>query len=160
VDWFYFLCDSIYPRFRIFATTIGNPWTPRENLYASALEGARKSVERVFGVLFFRFHILYRPSRLWYKEDMADVVAACCIIHNIIIANSEVQGGTRNIATLDDTALPSDVHRVEDPQGTYERAQFWRGNADMVEDAEQHMALKYTLADSMWDTHGNVYEPT
>jgi Plant transposon protein len=135
VDWFYFVCDSIYPRFRIFATTIGNLRTPREKLYASAQEGARKSVERMFGVLFSRFHILYRPSRLWYKEDMADVVAACCIIHNIIIANSEVQGGTRNIAT-------------------------WRGNADMVEDAGRHMALKYALADSMWDTHGNVYEPT
>jgi hypothetical protein len=85
---------------------------------------------------------------------MADVVAVCCFIHNIIIANSEVQGGTRNIATLDDTALPSDVHRVEDPQGTYERAQFWIGNADKGEDAGQHKALKYALADSMWDTHG------
>jgi hypothetical protein len=49
---------------------------------------------------------------------------------------------------------------VEDPQGTYERAQFWRGNADMVEDAGKHKALKYALADGMWDTHGNVYEPT
>jgi hypothetical protein len=114
----------------------------------------------VFGVLFARFHVLYRPSLLWYKEDMADVVATCCIIHNMIIAKSEVQGGTRNVATLDDTALSSGVHRVEDPQGTYERAQFWRGNADMVEDARQDMALKSALADSMWDTHGNVYEPS
>jgi Plant transposon protein len=158
VDWFYFLCDSIYPRFRIFATTVGNPRTPREKLYASAQEGVRKSVERVFGVLFARFHILYRPSRLWYKEDMADVVATCCIIHNMIIENSEVQGGTRNIATLDDTALPSDVQRVTDPQGIYERAQFWRSNADMVEDADQHMSLKSALADSMWDAHGNLGE--
>jgi Plant transposon protein len=128
-------------------------------LYASD-QGARKSVERVFGVLFARFHVLCKPSRLWYKEDMADVVAASCIIHNMIIAKSEVQGGTRNVATLDDTAFPSGVHRVQDPQGTYERAQFWRGNADMVEDAGQHMALQSALADRMWDTHGNVYEPS
>jgi Plant transposon protein len=94
--------------------TIGKPRTPPEKLYASAQEGAIKSVERVFGVLFARFHILYRPSRLWYKEDMAEVVVTCCIIHDTIIENSEVQGGTRNIATLDDTALPSDLQRVTD----------------------------------------------
>jgi hypothetical protein len=100
------------------------------------------------------------PLVLWYKEDMANVVATCCIIHNMIIAKSEVHGGTRNVATFDDTALPSGVHRVQDPQGTYERAQFWRGNADMVEDAGQHMALKSALANNMWDIHGNVYEPS
>jgi Plant transposon protein len=32
VDWFYFLGDSIYPRFRIFATIFGNPRTPRDRL--------------------------------------------------------------------------------------------------------------------------------
>jgi Plant transposon protein len=102
--------------FRIFVTSIGSPAIERERLFSSSQEGDRKAVERVFGVLFSRFHILYRPSRLWHKPDMADVVASCCIIHNIIV-DIKGENGTRNIASLDESALPSDIttlHAHED----------------------------------------------
>jgi hypothetical protein len=105
--------------------------------------------------IFFTDLLVYGTRKTWLMWSQP-----AALFTTLSLRISEVQGGTRNIATLDDTALPSDVHRVEDHQGTYERAQFWRGNADMVEDAGQHMALKYALADCMWDTHGNVYEPT
>jgi Plant transposon protein len=155
VTWFYWLCDSIYPRFRIFVTAIGSPVTAREKLFSSSQEGARKAVERVFGVLFSRFHILYRPSRLWHKSDMADVVASCCIIHNMIIDMKEVCG-TRNIASLDESALPSDITIFPVHEDEESRVRHWRSISDNVEDTQAHMRLKEALADQMWERHGTI----
>lgn len=41
-------------------------------------------VERVFGVLFKRFQILYRPCGLFKVEDMVKIVEACIILPNMI----------------------------------------------------------------------------
>jgi Plant transposon protein len=42
-------------------------------------------VERVFGVLFKRFNVLYQPSRLHHIEIMRSVVLACVILHNMVV---------------------------------------------------------------------------
>jgi hypothetical protein len=57
-DWVYHLTVGIYPRWRVFVQTIYFPTDDAQNRFASKQEGARKRVERVFGVLFARFHIL------------------------------------------------------------------------------------------------------
>ena len=90
VDWCYFLskketklwiypiasCDGIYPKLRFLMSTIGIPQTNEQKLFASMQEGVRKAVERVFGVLFKKYQILYRPCRLWSVADMTNVVKA------------------------------------------------------------------------------------
>lgn len=48
-------------------------------------EAARKDVERAFGVLMARFAILKNPARLWHKEDLAIIMRACIILHNMVI---------------------------------------------------------------------------
>jgi Plant transposon protein len=58
--------------------------TDAEKLFCKQQEGARKAVERVFGVLFKRFQILYHPSRLWHIETTSDIATACVIIHNMV----------------------------------------------------------------------------
>jgi len=83
-DWFYYPADGIYPRWKIFMTTVGRE-SQKASKYASFLEAVRKSVERVFGVLFKRFNVLYTPSRLWYSEDMRSILRSCCIIHNMLV---------------------------------------------------------------------------
>jgi Plant transposon protein len=50
---------AINPRFCIFVTAIGSPVTSREILSSLSREGARKAVERAFGVLLIRFRICF-----------------------------------------------------------------------------------------------------
>jgi Plant transposon protein len=88
LTWYYYLVDGIYHRFRIFVSTFSNPRNLKENLFGKHQERARKSVERVFGVLFKRFQILYRPSRLWHKSDMLSIVEAC--------SNTKIPQGNRH----------------------------------------------------------------
>lgn len=81
----YYLADGIYPNWAIFVKTISEGVTKKETTYAAAQEAMHKDIERAFGVLTARFHILKRPSRLWYQEDIARVMKACIIIHNMIV---------------------------------------------------------------------------
>ncbi|XP_066159807.1 uncharacterized protein [Oryza sativa Japonica Group] len=47
----YYLADGIYPEWAVFQKTIPLPQTEKHKLYATHQEGARKDVERAFGVL-------------------------------------------------------------------------------------------------------------
>jgi Plant transposon protein len=44
-----------------------------------------KCVERAFGDLFARFHILCTQGRSWFSDDMGTVVQACASLHNMIV---------------------------------------------------------------------------
>ena len=63
----YFLVDGIYPPWTIFARPIHDPANKMGRKYTEAQEALRKDIERAFGVLQGRFHILRRESFLWYK---------------------------------------------------------------------------------------------
>lgn len=45
----------------------------------------RKAVERVFGVLFARWNMLYSLGRLWSASEMEETVSTCVIRHNMIV---------------------------------------------------------------------------
>jgi Plant transposon protein len=66
--------NGVYPRWSRFVTSFRDPSGPQEHMFNSRQEAVRKSVQRVFGVLFQRFNILYQPSRLQYAESMRKVV--------------------------------------------------------------------------------------
>jgi hypothetical protein len=53
-------------------------------MYAQRQESARKDVERAFGVLQKRWAIIRYPAQLWERE-LADIMYACIILHNIIV---------------------------------------------------------------------------
>ena len=59
--------------------------TQKEKAYSAIQEGARKSIQRVFGVLLKQFAILFLPGRLWFSEEMTFVMKASCILHNMIV---------------------------------------------------------------------------
>jgi Plant transposon protein len=75
-------------------------------------EGARKAVERLFAVLFSRWHVLYCPARGLHVDDLLIILTTCCILHNKLIENREESSegsvaGTRNILSFDEAAPPS-----------------------------------------------------
>ena len=73
----YYLADGIYPHWATFVQTFSQPDTPMKKLFAKTQEAIRKDVERGFGVLQARWHILTSPCRLWCQDEMAVVVRAC-----------------------------------------------------------------------------------
>jgi hypothetical protein len=85
----YFLADGIYPEWAVFVKSIRIPITEKEKLYAQEQEGARKDIERAFGVLQRRWCILKRPSRLYDRAVLRDVVLACIILHNMIVEDEK-----------------------------------------------------------------------
>ena len=81
----YWLADGIYPTYACFVKTIHKPTTRMQKRFASAQEAKRKDIERAFGILQARFHILTTGCRLWSRDAMSSVIKRCVILHNLIL---------------------------------------------------------------------------
>ncbi|XP_019094446.1 PREDICTED: putative nuclease HARBI1, partial [Camelina sativa] len=81
----YYLTDGIYPEWATFVKSIPQPQHPKHRLFAQKQEGARKDVERAFGVLQSRFAMIKNPTLLWSKGKIAYIMRACLILHNMIV---------------------------------------------------------------------------
>ncbi|XP_063939717.1 uncharacterized protein LOC135148430 [Daucus carota subsp. sativus] len=81
----YYLADGIYPEWATFDKTIPRPQGEKRKLFSKYQEGQRKDVERAFGVLQSRFAIVRGPARFWDKGDLARIMRACIILHNMIV---------------------------------------------------------------------------
>jgi len=77
--------DGIYPELSRFVKTWNEPIGDKSKNYAAWQESVRKGIERAFGVLQRKFHILVRDIELWYTEDIHDIVMACIIMHNMMV---------------------------------------------------------------------------
>ncbi|KAI2500464.1 Ribosomal protein-like protein [Fragilaria crotonensis] len=86
------LVDGIYPELSRFVKTIQEPVGHKASRYARWQESARKDVERAFGVLQCKFHVLVRKIELWYVGDIANVVNSCICLHNMMVANGMAMG--------------------------------------------------------------------
>jgi hypothetical protein len=84
-DWLYFLADGLYPNWAIFVKSVRYPVDDIQSLFAESHEAARKDVERAFGVLVMRFMILQHPIRMWYLDDICNLLYCCIILHNMIV---------------------------------------------------------------------------
>jgi hypothetical protein len=109
----YYLADGIYPEWATFVKTIPLPQSDEAKLFAQKQEGCRKDVERSFGVLQKRWAIVRRPVRLWHRDDLADIMYGCIIMHNMIIedereANEINQDHTYDQGTSE--AIPGLAH--------------------------------------------------
>ena len=58
---------------------------PRKKNVATHRERVKKDVECAFGILVQRFHILQRPLRGWFAEDLKELVQCCVILHNMTV---------------------------------------------------------------------------
>ncbi|KAI3512770.1 hypothetical protein L1887_20089 [Cichorium endivia] len=99
----YYLADGIYRDYAVFVKSFTCPMDPKRKMFKVAQEAARKDVERAFGVLRQRFHMIKYPSRAWDPRRIRDLMYACIILHNMIL---EDEG--KAICTYDpDEVLPT-----------------------------------------------------
>lgn len=88
----YFLADGIYPNYAFLMKSVSVPRTAKEKLFSKYQEGCRKDVERAFGRMLSKWHILGSAARSWYLVYMKRVWRACFILHNMTIRDSQGLG--------------------------------------------------------------------
>lgn len=81
----YMLADGIYPEWPIFVRPIHDAPTIGEQCYSKAQEAIRKDIERFFGVIQARFHVLRKDNESWDVEKVVLTTNVCCILHNLLI---------------------------------------------------------------------------
>jgi len=149
----YYLADGIYPEWAAFMKSITLPQTEKHQLFAEHQEGARKDVERAFGVLQSRFSIVRRPARLWKRKSIGRIMLACVILHNMIVED-EREDVKIHIDLNENPgasfALPPEVNTSRNPRF----ADVMRRKA-AIRDRPQHTQLKNDLIEHMWRKFGN-----
>ncbi|XP_066338381.1 uncharacterized protein [Miscanthus floridulus] len=147
----YFLADGIYPEWAVFVKSIRLPITEKEKKYAEEQEGARKDIERAFGVLQRRFCILKRPARLYDRAVLRDVVLACIILHNMIVEDEKEPAIIEENLDLNVPPCSSTVQEPEfspDQDVPLERA---LEKDTTIRDRSAHRRLKDDLVEHIWN---------
>ncbi|XP_024177898.1 uncharacterized protein LOC112183795 [Rosa chinensis] len=160
----YYLADGIYPTWATFVKTIPAPQGNKKKHFAKQQEGARKDVERAFGVLQARFAIVRGPARLWNQETLKDIMTACIIMHNMIVEDERDDDHyIRNIGRDRDSEIDQIIENydiVGEPSNvlpSHERTQTLMEFIDnhlRIKDGETHSRLQGDLIEHLWQLHG------
>jgi hypothetical protein len=141
----YYLADGIYPDWTVFVKSLTAPVSEKQSHFAKEQEACRKDVERAFGVLQARWHILARPCKLWFAKDMAVIIRACIIMHNMIIEYDATNGAFQETLDPPDDATPF-VHCDFETFTT---------NMARVRDTKGHCSLRNDIIEHLWQHKGN-----
>ncbi|KAE8887969.1 hypothetical protein PF003_g27982 [Phytophthora fragariae] len=158
----YYLVDGIYPSYACFMATIFRPSSQKGKLYAKRQESIRKDVERTFGVLRGKFRILKLPSRIWYGEEMLDVMKACVIIHNMIIEDKWGVPGLEELTPANIDADLSPPSGVDDDGVNGDDAtdlQEFITRRFNMQSAAANSELRNALIENLWELgeHERIY---
>ena len=110
----YWLADGIYPKHQCFVKTTSRPTSRIQQPFAKKQEEKKKDVERAFGMLQARFHILTIPVKLWDRDAMCEVVKATVILHNLII-DYEKQNSIESDYITDREYIPEHLFEIIAP---------------------------------------------
>ena len=131
----YYLADGIYPEWATFVKTFRTPLDQRRIRFSAAQEAARKDVERAFGVLKQRWHIIQSPTRMWHPNKIRKVMYACIILHNMIL---EDEGHV--ICPFDEN-----VNQANEEEDVEISEQQYNANIREVRNTETHHNLRSDL---------------
>ncbi|XP_071698948.1 protein ALP1-like [Rutidosis leptorrhynchoides] len=85
----YYLADGIYLDWATLIKGMSCPTDEPRIKFTRFQASARKDIERAFGVLQGRFHILSQPSRTLKVNKMRRVMECCLILHNMILEDND-----------------------------------------------------------------------
>ncbi|XP_058733852.1 uncharacterized protein LOC131605522 [Vicia villosa] len=127
------------------------PQGDKRKLFAQHQEGARKDIERAFGVLQSRFAIIRNPARSWHLDTLQCIMNTCIILHNMIVEDERATyGGNFDFSydhlSNDPTILPNDSN--------IDFQEFLHRRFD-VRDKQIHRRLQQDLIEHIWQHFGN-----
>ncbi|XP_023731091.1 uncharacterized protein LOC111878831 [Lactuca sativa] len=136
----YYLTDGIYPQYSTFVKAFRHPMDPRDKYFKRRQEGARKDVERAFGVLKLKCHIVEHAARPYELDTLRLIMYACIIMHNMVVEDKGC-----NIATYS----PMEPRHVQFQPGT---SKYLHRVVD-IQDQQKHKQLRENLADYIYVGH-------
>uniref|UniRef100_A0A453G362 DDE Tnp4 domain-containing protein n=4 Tax=Aegilops tauschii subsp. strangulata TaxID=200361 RepID=A0A453G362_AEGTS len=144
----YYLADGIYPPWATFVKTIPSPEGRKKKHFAKRQEGARKDVERAFGVLQSRFAIVRGPAKGWKRKEIGDLMKACIIMHNMIV-DDERDSGPRdyNYDSMGVKVVPSRSHA--------EQLSVFIQMNQRITNRAFHSLLQDDLVEHIWQKFGD-----
>ncbi|GJU95522.1 ALP1-like protein isoform X1 [Tanacetum coccineum] len=86
----YYLADGIYPQWATFVKSFTVANDAKHAYFKKRQEGARKDVERAFGVLQGRWGIIQQPTRSYHVNTIRRVMYSCIILHNMILKDQKM----------------------------------------------------------------------
>ena len=115
----YLLADGIYPDYPYLMKTIPEPVNMKQKLFATTQEGVRKDVERTFGRLHAKWHVLKNAGRSHKLIYLKNIWLACIILHNMTLrdqqsAELERTGVTVPFVTEDETGVLGECEPLRD----------------------------------------------
>jgi hypothetical protein len=79
------LCDNGYHKWTCMQMPPSTCTSQSEVIFREVLESARKTTECLIGILKNRFWILKNPLRMHSKQDIANVMYTCAVLHNMLL---------------------------------------------------------------------------
>ena len=79
------MADGIYPDLSRFVKSFDEPMGVANKRYATWQEASRKDIERAFGVMQRKFHILVRDFEYWFVQEIEQIVLSCIVLHNMMV---------------------------------------------------------------------------
>lgn len=136
----YYLVDGIYLQWATLVKSFTSVQTePKRRHFQKRQESARKDIERAFGVLKKKWHIIQHPARAWHPKRIRNSLYACVILHNMII---EDRG--RAICQYVEEDDPNVLNYIEisDAQRV--------ANRQAIRNEDTHTNLKADLIEHLW----------
>jgi hypothetical protein len=116
-DKMFMLVDGIYPSYSRFIRGFKEPVTDEECAFTSWQEGARKDVERAFGVLQGKWKSVATPIQTVDPKYIASMVSCCLILHNMGVSD-RVMGDVRTWYDPGSVVEQQEVEEQEDGDET------------------------------------------
>lgn len=119
-----------------------------------SLHGKMLDVERAFGVLQSRFHIIQQPCRYFRLATLKNIMKACIIMHNMIVEDERdlyksLEKG--NYYLFEEISSPI----VDCGYEHFDYNQFIAGR-EKLKDKIMHRRLQEDLIEHLWERHENV----
>ncbi|KAI7961814.1 hypothetical protein MJO28_002303 [Puccinia striiformis f. sp. tritici] len=126
---------------------------PASKHFAKLQESAQKDIERTFGVLQARWHILTTGCRLWEKEDVKRIMTCCIMLHNMIVEDRS----PNNLFISNAPASAQIITNHLDPTVTNTISSYLQRTMDL-HNCVIHAQLQQDLKAYNWHLRGEMEE--
>ncbi|GJZ04611.1 ALP1-like protein isoform X1 [Tanacetum coccineum] len=139
----YYLADGIYPQWSSFVKSFTVANSEKNALFKRKQKSARKDIERAFGVLQGRWHIICQPALAWTINKLRRVMYTCIILHNMILKDQKFASSKfdqQNYICPQPNILRSWVERCE----------VQRRKSKELRDKQTHAKLQRYVIEYLW----------